>query len=297
MLLTLSCAVLQTRCYRGQHLPVVIISCILLLLYTGGFPLFALVRLTRAFGSEQATGLFGFLWRNFTWFRDNGSMSSNQEADALEAAHDSGKSHLSSPHDGKAIPATSAELTPEEKVRQDSFGFLYLGLRPDHRAVYLGEFAITLWMVLIAALVTSNVELQLFLLGLATLMRTSNFIVQLPYLKWHVNVRKVVLGLVALAHTTLMLGLQHPDHYVLFGIFAGLFGVVVVAAMGRYRMLRRAGGSRIAQAPGTDVQVVLVQPVQQSSQNTTSTDNTNQTDTQTDRTSTAPRSPSGTAAT
>jgi len=60
---------LQTECYTGAHLQLVIVVSLLFAVYTLGLPLICVVVLMREMGEPSTDGVIGWLWRNVSWLR------------------------------------------------------------------------------------------------------------------------------------------------------------------------------------------------------------------------------------
>jgi len=59
----------QTRCYEGEHLAAVILTCILFICFTLGFPIGMFILLCRAFADDRTAGMIGWLRRHFSFLR------------------------------------------------------------------------------------------------------------------------------------------------------------------------------------------------------------------------------------
>jgi hypothetical protein len=88
----------QTRCYQGDHLWMLLLSLLLFVVYTLGFPWYTFVLLTRSFADDDSTGVIGWLRRRLPMLRAQVSpverrrraflkMNAEEVRVAMEAAH------------------------------------------------------------------------------------------------------------------------------------------------------------------------------------------------------------------
>jgi len=78
---------LQTLCWRGTHLGVVMLSFVIFIVYTLGFPLTTFILLTRALADEHTDGRIGWLRKRFKILRRD-KTATQQRLDALKAMED-----------------------------------------------------------------------------------------------------------------------------------------------------------------------------------------------------------------
>ena len=253
---------LQTLCYQGAHMRLVILVCFLFVFYTVALPLVCFILLMREFWEPSTSGLLGWIGRNSKWLRGKrhrhkthaelqrpptpklprrslqsdsrkklvSTYSTDSCADKLKsAAHPpatqmatlSPQSQSSSrrishvvPDDPESPRSNHRKLisfvsdAPKEipavpqrvkEARQDTYGFLFLNFRDSHYAGIVGIFVLHVGFAAVNELIsTSSIILKLFLSGILMALQTIVIAIELPFVKWQDNLRRVLIGLASI---------------------------------------------------------------------------------------------------
>jgi len=236
---------MQTKCYTSMHLVTVIFVLLLFVVYTVGFPCWAFVLLMRSFADEHTKGLLGALWRRYPFLRArvalitlNPQATKSDEMDDEELMNNplhtaqvdveltdmQAESRLShaTRQVAPSVPVSKPKpKTPEQEAaeaaavlrfsREESFGFLFMRYRASaFETVVSAVFVVQLLVALVTVYVDEerNKALQLFLFGLVWFGQSFGVVLQLPFQTFFANARKSLIGLGAMAHSTVLLAAQ-----------------------------------------------------------------------------------------
>lgn len=248
---------MQTRCYEGDHLIATIVIAILLIAYIVGFPIACLVVLSRSFGSERTGGLLGWLWRHFAIFRGpehkilrnrtNWHVHDTFIADGAGNKKINADSASASAWDDTDIPPTperQAQIERQYRARMATFGYLFIGYRPDYFAQCILIYLVHIWFATVQVFSDEDGILSLFLYGLAISVETFIVAAELPHILFRDNVRRVVVNLVTMAHSIAMLAMQSSGTRSRY--FYGLLSLFAVCSIFLTIRQRLAAAARAA---------------------------------------------------
>jgi hypothetical protein len=245
-------------------------ACILLVIYTAGFPVLCFVLLSRAFSDQGNTGMMGWLRRIMPCLRGSqihkqygvhpyivpipSPMSSTAEATSpmsatgvsLQWAVAKKMGALASVSAGDEMQksavhtADSNEVSPEklQEYRENTFGFLWLSFRPA--ASMTGPMLTLLlncYFALLGVFLDDASLVKVFLFGLAWTVQTGAVALYLPFDSWWNNVKSVLVGVASVAHATLLISVQRGGY--LSGYMSALitlFCIVCIIALFRERL-------------------------------------------------------------
>jgi hypothetical protein len=254
----------STICYQGAHIASTVFSVLLILGFTLGLPCYCFVMLMRAFSTPQTSGINGWLRRHFSILRDE--RAEHRRAIIHQAAVTFVSSGTSanapaSPSQAMSAPVeravTRAADVTLERDRADSYGFLYLKMKPGSMLVVTLLFSQALYAV-VTVFCENQLRLGLFFYGLVAFCSTPHMALSQPFVSAWQNMQKVLVGCLSIAHSAIMLAVQDTDRlasdtaaYV--GTLLGLLGLLVIVLLLRHNTARRRVKPRTADAVSAGV--------------------------------------------
>ena len=228
---------LSTRCYEGAHSGTLAFVVITLLFYTAGFPIYILVVLRRAFRARVLIEGGGELDGNEADGEELPQQQGNRDIELMPPGAISSSPKVTNDTISlkiKRVVSVDGNETEDQRVRAalrklrlESYGVLYAGLRNDSYLYKINQFPVSIWYAFVTVFLTetNQVPLALFLLGVSAFLQSILAIWTQPFVAERSNVFIVVTSVGTLLYTLILLLVQERSNnaptygYILIALF------------------------------------------------------------------------------